>query len=157
MTMSVPTQSSLPNLNIAGGSEMADRVRDFDWSLSPLGPMQTWPKRCAWRSISASQPIPDVRVVGAEPDQHLQRRVRADAGQASPAALGRPARDSWNDIWSVVGPQADAVMQRGESTWNERVKLVMERKGYLEDTYFTWSYSPIRNETRRGRRIVSAP
>src|SRR6476646_2582574 len=68
-------------------------------------------------------------------------------GKRDPAALGRPARDSWDDIWSVIGPQADAVMLRGEATWNERVKLVMERKGYREDTYFTWSYSPIRNDT----------
>jgi PAS domain S-box-containing protein len=66
-------------------------------------------------------------------------------GKRHPAALGRPARDAWEDIWSVVGPQADAVMSRGEATWNERVKLVMERKGYWEDTYFTWSYSPIRD------------
>jgi signal transduction histidine kinase/PAS domain-containing protein len=67
-------------------------------------------------------------------------------GQRHPRAFGRPARETWEDIWRVVGPQAEAVMQRGEATWNERVLLVMERHGYTEDTWFTWSYSPIPDE-----------
>jgi PAS domain-containing protein len=68
-------------------------------------------------------------------------------GKRHPAAFGRPARESWDEIWPVVGPQAQAVMERGEATWNERVLLVMERHGYTEDTYFTWSYSPIIDES----------
>ncbi|MDB5296166.1 MAG: rpfC [Phycisphaerales bacterium] len=64
-------------------------------------------------------------------------------GQRHPDALGRPARELWGEIWPVLGPQADAVMTRGEATWNERVLLVMERHGYAEETWFTWSYSPI--------------
>ncbi len=64
-------------------------------------------------------------------------------GKRHPAAFGRPARDFWEEIWPVVGPQAEAVMERGEATWNERVLLVMERHGYTENTWFTWSYSPI--------------
>ena len=67
-------------------------------------------------------------------------------GKRHPAAFGRPARATWAEIWPVVGPQAEAVMQRGEATWNERVLLVMERHGYTEDTWFTWSYSPIPDE-----------
>ena len=57
-------------------------------------------------------------------------------------------RDSWNDIWDIVGQQAKAVMERGKSTWNERVLLVMERHGFTEETYFTWSYSPIHDGGR---------
>jgi len=68
-------------------------------------------------------------------------------GKRHPQAFGRPARESWNEIWPVIGPQAQAVMERGEATWNERVLLVMERHGYTEDTYFTWSYSLIPDET----------
>src|SRR4029078_12099472 len=67
-------------------------------------------------------------------------------GKRHPAALGRPARHSWNDIWAIVGPQADAVTHHRMSTWSERVKLVMERFGFAEDTWFTWSYSPIIDE-----------
>ena len=68
-------------------------------------------------------------------------------GKRHPRAFGRPARESWEEIWPVVGPQAEAVMSRGEATWNERVLLVMERHGYTEETYFTWSYSPILDES----------
>ena len=68
-------------------------------------------------------------------------------GNRHPSALGRPAQDSWNDIWDVVGAQAHLVMYHGQATWNDRVKLVMERHGYSEDTWFTWSYSPILDES----------
>src|SRR6476620_3482844 len=68
-------------------------------------------------------------------------------GKRHPAALGRPARDAWDDIWHVVGLQADLVMHHGQATWNERVRLDMERNGFLEETYFTWSYSPIPDES----------
>src|SRR6185295_3755414 len=68
-------------------------------------------------------------------------------GKRHPSALGQPARAVWDGIWEVIGPQADAVMQHGEATWNERVLLMMERKGCIEETYFTWSYSPIYDES----------
>ena len=71
-------------------------------------------------------------------------------GKRHPQALGVPAQQTWHEIWPVVGPQADAVMLRGEATWNERVLLVMERHGYTEDTWFTWSYSPIPNDAGDG-------
>ncbi len=67
-------------------------------------------------------------------------------GKRHPDALGRSAPEIWADVWPVVGPQTEAVMRRGESTWNERVMLVMERHGYTENAWFTFSYSPIRDE-----------
>jgi hypothetical protein len=77
-------------------------------------------------------------------------------GKRHPAALGRSAPDIWGDIWDVVGPQADLVMTRGEATWNERVLLVMERNDYTEETYFTWSYSPIIDEAGTIRGLFCA-
>ena len=121
----------------------------------PTGRARRWGRWTAWPQalrvavgICLNSPLPDVRVVGAAPDQHLQRRVHPRAGQAPPRArsAGRRA-DIWGEIWPVVGPQADAVMTRGEATWNERVLLVMERHGFTEDTWFTWSYSPIPDES----------
>lgn len=71
-------------------------------------------------------------------------------GKRHPEALGKPARQAWAEIWPVVGPQAEAVMRRGAATWNERVRLVLERYGFAEETYFTWSYSPIHLGDRVG-------
>ena len=123
---------------------MAARVAAFDWSRTPLGPMDGWPQSLRVAvGICMNSRFPMFVWWGP---QHIN--IYNDAyipmlGKRHPTALGVPARQTWNDIWSVVGPQAEAVMQRGEATWNERVLLVMERQGYTEDTYFTWSYSPI--------------
>ena len=70
---------------------------------------------------------------GARSTSTTTRTSRCSAS-AIPRRFGRPARETWAEIWDVVGPQAEAVMQRGEATWNERVLLVMERHGYIEDT-----------------------
>jgi PAS domain S-box-containing protein len=125
-------------------SEMAARVADFEWASTPLGPMQAWPQSLQIAvGICLNSRFP--MFVWWGPD-HIN--IYNDAyipmlGKRHPAALGRRARESWNDIWDVVGPQADAVFERGEATWNDRVLLVMERHGYTEETWFTWSYSPI--------------
>src|SRR5262249_20906515 len=67
-------------------------------------------------------------------------------GTRHPHALGQPAPVVWADVWDVVGPQAEAVLYAGQSSWNEELLLIMERYGYLEETYFTFSYSPVADE-----------
>jgi PAS domain S-box-containing protein len=64
-----------------------------------------------------------------------------------PAALGRPGRESWPEIWSTIGPMLEGVLQRGEATWSNDFLLPLERNGYPEECYFTFSYSPIRDES----------
>jgi PAS domain S-box-containing protein len=135
---------------IGCGGEMAERVEAFDWSQTPLGPRERWPEELRVAvDICLSSRFPMFVWWGPELINIYNDAYVPMLGKRHPAALGRKARDSWDDIWSVVGPQADAVMLRGEATWNERVRLVMERKGYWEDTYFTWSYSPIRDKSGR--------
>jgi PAS domain S-box-containing protein len=63
-------------------------------------------------------------------------------GGRHPKALGQPAARIWVEIWDVIGPQTEIVMREGRATWNESVLLVLERHGYAEETYFTFSYSP---------------
>jgi PAS domain-containing protein len=70
-------------------------------------------------------------------------------GQRHPDALGSPASWVWSDIWDVVGPQCEAVMGRGQASWNEEQILVMSRNGFNEETYFTFSYSPVPDEGGR--------
>src|SRR5688500_10071535 len=117
---------------------MADRVARHDWSRTTLGPRDTWPDepRVAV-DVCLSSRFPMCMWWGPDLINTYYDGYVPMLGKRHPAALGRRAYESWADIWSVVGPQADAVMRRGEATWNERVKLVVERKGYPEDTYFT--------------------
>ena len=119
-------------------------LRSTDWSRTPLGPIERWPKSlCIAVGICLNSRFPMFVWWGPELINIYNDAYIPVLGKRHPEAFGRPARGIWTEIWPVVGPQAEAVMRRGESTWNERVLLVMERHGYTEDTWFTWSYSPI--------------
>ena len=64
-----------------------------------------------------------------------------------PNALGKPGQEVWPEIWDTIGPMVDQVITTGKATWSDNLPLFMRRSGYLEETYFTFSYSPIRDET----------
>ncbi len=61
-----------------------------------------------------------------------------------PSALGQKGRECWTEIWHLIGPQIDAVMERGEASWNEDHLVPIYRDGKLEDVYWTYGYSPVR-------------
>ena len=128
--------------------EMQARIAAFDWSRTPLGPRESWPQSLTIAvGIALSSRFPMFVWWGPQLVNIYNDAYVPILGAKHPAALGRPAKDSWAEIWDVVGEQAKAVMERGEATWNERVPLLMNRHGYDEQTWFTWSYSPIRDES----------
>ena len=132
---------------ISGRGEMAAMVRAYDWASTPLGPIEQWPQSLRVAvGICLNSRFPMFVWWGPQLINIYNDSYIPMLGKRHPAALGRPAQPTWADIWHIVGPQADAVMLRGEATWNERVLLVMERHGYTEETWFTWSYSPIPDE-----------
>ena len=140
--------SNKPDLLGVAQSEMAQRVRAFDWASTPLGPIESWPQSLLIAvSICLNSRFPMFVWWGPTLINIYNDGYIPMLGARHPRALGRPARDSWDDIWADVGPQADLVMHKGEATWNERVHLRMERHGFPEDTWFTWSYSPIHDES----------
>jgi PAS domain-containing protein len=61
-------------------------------------------------------------------------------------ALGQSAREVWSEIWDQIGPRTETVLECGEASFDEALLLIMERYGYPEETYFTFSYSPIRDD-----------
>lgn len=127
-----------------GASEMARRVRAFDWSQTPLGPIGTWP-----RSLTSSvalclrSPFQMAIYWGHDLTCIYNDAERAVLGELHPRALGRPAREVLGDAWEVVGPQLAAVTERGESIWAEDQPLTFDHRGGVEVSYFTYSYSPI--------------
>ncbi|TFZ06350.1 response regulator [Ramlibacter henchirensis] len=129
------------------GSDMAAMVSEFDWAATPLGPADEWPQslKSAVRLILGSRYPMFIwwgpQLVAIYNDAYVDV-----LGPRHPWALGRGARETWAELWDVLGPQGEAVMQHGASTWNDRVLLVMERKGFVEETYFTFSYSPCFND-----------
>ncbi|MEG4628558.1 ATP-binding protein [Microcoleus sp. AR_TQ3_B6] len=131
----------------AGNSEMARLMRSHDWSLSALGAVETWPQslKTAIRIILGSR-YPMFVWWGQQMTKFYNDAYIPVLGKRHPQALGQPASRVWAEIWDTLGPQAEAVLNQGQSTWNQELLLVMERNGYTEETYFTFSYSPVAND-----------
>ena len=75
-------------------------------------------------------------------------------GNKHPAALGVPGSEAWADIWDVVGPMARSVLAGGPATWSEHLLLWMQRRGFVEETYFTFSYSPVAGDDEHVRGVL---
>jgi len=128
----------------SGGGETGALMRALDWSQTAVGPVSSWPQslRTAVRIVLTSRYAMFVWW-GRELVNLYNDPYRVFLGAKHPAALGKPAREVWGEIWDQIGPRTDAVLLRGESTYDDALLLLMQRHGYLEETYFTFSYSPL--------------
>ncbi len=125
----------------AGVRDMMDRVR---WEETPVGPRTSWPPLLATmvRTLLDSR-SPMWMGWGPELTLFYNDAYRsATLGAKHPWALGRSAREVWQEIWSDIGPRVEAV-QRGGCTWDEPLRLTLERDGYREETHHTFSCSPV--------------
>ncbi len=135
---------SAPPSFLAGGGDMGARIRALDWSETPLGAPATWPQslKIAVRIVLASR-YPMFVWWGPDLITIYNDAYAPMLGSRHPAALGRSGRDVWTEIWDKIGPRADAVLTRGEATLDKDLLLLMDRHGYREEAYFTFSYSPL--------------
>ncbi len=132
---------------------MAERCRTFDWAATPLGPVERWSQslRTMAAAVLASR-NPMLLFWGPRLIQFYNDAFRPSLGPPGgpaprhPRALGMRGRECWTDIWEVIGPQIEQVMTTGEATWHEDQFLPIERNGRLEDVWWTYSYSPVRDE-----------
>src|SRR5215470_17311004 len=130
-----------------GGGEMGALIRATDWSRTPLGPVEAWPQSLRTAvGIMLSSRYAMFVWWGNELTNLYNDTYRPFLGKKHPQSLGQSARTVWAEIWNLIGPRTEAVLERGESTFDEALLLIMERFGYPEETYFTFSYSPIRND-----------
>lgn len=131
----------------AGDSEMARLMRSHDWSQTPLGTVETWPQSLITAvRIMLNSRYPMFVWWGQSLTKFYNDAYIPVLGQRHPQALGQPASKVWEEIWDTLGPQTEIVLNQGQSTWNEQRLLVMERNGYTEETYFTFSYSPVASD-----------
>lgn len=142
---------------LAGGGELGALIRNFSWSSTPLGPPQYWPQglKIAVRiMLTSRQPI--WVGWGRELIYLYNDPYKSIIGGKHPWALGRPIADVWREIWDEIEPMLDTAMGGVEGTYVEEQLLVMERNGYPEETYYTFSYSPIPGEDGRAGGIICA-
>jgi PAS domain S-box-containing protein len=128
-----------------GDGEMARRMRAFDWAKTAAGPVETWPEslKTAVRLVLSSR-FPMFIWWGPATLTYLYNDAYIPVlGAKHPAALGRSGAAMWTEIWDTLGPFTDAVFRECRASWSEELPLTMERHGYREETFFTFSYSPI--------------
>ena len=144
--MKLEAPASLPFLE--GGGEMGALIRAKDWSSTPLGAVNAWPQSLRTAvSILLNSRYPMFIFWGPQLIKIYNDGYRPITGDKHPWALGRSGMEVWPEIWSDIGPMVDRVVQGGDATWSEDLRLFMQRRGFAEEVFFTFSYSPIRDES----------
>ena len=128
-----------------GGEDFNARLRNHDWSATPLGARATWPD--ALKTIADMMwASPFAMCAGWGPELTLVYNAAYTDFLAGrhPAALGRPIGEVWHDVWDAIAPLIARAMA-GERVHHTDMHLAMTRKGFAEDTYWTFAYSPLRD------------
>ena len=132
-----------------GESEMAQRCREFDWASTSLGPVEQWSN--SLRTIVSTLLMsrnPMFLWWGPDLVQIYNDAYRPSFGGGGrhPRALGARGKEFWTDIWEAIGPQIETVMTGQGATWHEDQHLPIERNGRMEDVWWTYGYSPVRDD-----------
>ncbi len=131
-----------------GDSEMARLMRSHNWSQTPLGHVSSWTSSLKIAvSICLNSRFPMVIWWGKDLVLLYNDAWRPILGTKHPKALGRPGREVWAEIWDIIGVQLHSVLETAQATWSDDMLLPVDRYGYTEEAYFTYSYSPIFLET----------
>jgi PAS domain S-box-containing protein len=131
-----------------GGGQMGELMRSIDWSKTPVGPVESWPQSLKTAlSVLLKQRTAVFIFWGPEHVQFYNDAYRPILGiKKHPAAMGQRGAECWPEIWDIILPLLETVL-RGESTGVEDGLLVIDRNGYLEEGYYTYTYSPIAEES----------
>jgi signal transduction histidine kinase len=132
----------------SGDGETAELMRSIDWSRNELGPVDGWPQSLRTAlSILLESRFPMYIAWGPEFTQFYNDGYRPILGSTKhPLAMGGPARVTFSESWQIIGPMFHGVRE-GRAVGAENWMLPLDRHGYLEECYFTYSYSPIRDES----------
>ncbi|MBW4687150.1 MAG: PAS domain-containing protein [Komarekiella atlantica HA4396-MV6] len=144
------TEAKAANFNdlFVKGGEMGALMRSLDWSQLPLGAVENWSSSLKTAvSICLNSRFPMVIWWGKELVLLYNDAWQPILGTKHPHALGRPGKEVWAEIWDIIGVQLESVLATGQATWSDDMLLLVDRYGYIEEAYFTYSYSPIFLET----------
>jgi signal transduction histidine kinase/DNA-binding response OmpR family regulator len=143
--MEAQTKEPVLDVNAA----MRAAIDAYDWASTPLGPKASWPRALrTLLSMVLDTPFAMLIMWGDDLIQIYNQGYVPIFGDKHPKSLGQPAAECWEHIWDEVGPLLRGVYERGEAVYFENLLLPMARNGGIEDAYFTFSYSPIREGDR---------
>jgi PAS domain S-box-containing protein len=141
---------------LSGGGDMGSAMRLKNWDDTALGPLQAWPQSLKVSAgICVSSRFDLIVWWGPELIMLYNDSYRRTLGVKHPKALGAPGRLVYPEIWDVIGPMLDNVMATGEATWSEDLLLLLDRNGYPEETYHTFSYTPVRDENGKVMGVIT--
>ncbi len=131
---------------LAGGGEMGTLIRAFDWSRSPLGPIASWPGSLRTTvSICLASDLPICIIWGPGLVQIYNDGYRVICGGKHPRSLGQSFPECWREAWPVIGEAHDSALD-GHTAFLETQRIFLDRHGYTEECFFTFSFSPIRDD-----------
>ncbi len=134
---------------IVGGGEMGHLIRTLDWSQSPLGPIASWPQSLRTTvNLCLASDLPICIIWGPELVQLYNDGYRVICGEKHPRSMGQNFSECWREAWPVIGAAHDSALA-GDTAFLEDQHIFLERHGYTEECFFTFSFSPIRDETGR--------
>src|SRR5579863_8971921 len=151
-------RTSLPTLDegapaadwLTGGGEMGKLVRSTDWSKTPLGPIESWPKSLrTMLGVVLGSRFPMLLWWGPSLLHLYNDAYRPILRDKHPASLAAPAAEVWAEVWDVAGPMMRSVLDGGPATWTEDLQLFINSGAMAEETYFTFSYSPVPGDDGR--------
>ncbi len=141
---------AVPPQWLAGGGEMGALMRATDWSLTRLGPIEHWPKSLqTMLGVILGSRFPMLLWWGPDLLHLYNDAYRPILRDKHPASLAAPAAEVWAEVWGIAGPMARSVQEGGPATWTEDLQLFIANGGMAEETYFTFSYSPVPGEDGR--------
>ncbi|MBE7210554.1 MAG: response regulator, partial [Gluconacetobacter diazotrophicus] len=133
-----------------GGGDAGALLRDLDWAASPLGSPAEWPDAL---KVALGMLLPSsVQIClfwGPELVAFYNDAYAPAIGANHPEALGRPAREGWAALWTMLEPLLRDVMRTGRAFNRRDHPFPQRRFGYDEDTFFDVSYSPVRDAAGR--------
>src|SRR5262249_6636422 len=128
------------------GGEMGKLIREMDWSKTPLGPIESWPQSLRTTvSLCLASNFPISIAWGPKRTQIYNDGYLPICGAKHPHSMGQDFRECWFSAWPVIG-EAFERASAGETSFLVNRRMFLDRSGYLEETFFTFSFSPIRDE-----------
>jgi hypothetical protein len=132
---------------LSGGGEMGMLIRSMDWSKTPLGPISSWPQSLRTSvSLCLSSTFPILIAWGPETIQIYNDSYKPICGAKHPQSMGQNFKICWETAMPVVGDKFSRGEQ-GEGTYITDQRMFLDRYGYLEETFMTFSFAPIRDES----------
>src|SRR5438132_5503694 len=139
-------QDTRPEDWLVGGGEMGKLIRSMDWSKTPLGPIESWPQSLRTTvSLCLASNFPISLAWGPKHVQIYNDGYLPICGEKHPHSMGQDFSECWASPWPVIG-EAFTRALAGETSFLENQRMFLDRNGYLEETFFTFSFSPIRDD-----------